>query len=568
MTTDEPTDDVVVHPWWPRGWRAVALAALAVLFLVLGVVQARADSLTPDEGADLTAGLTALVHRDARMVPEHPVLPKVLVAAPALLGRPVVPASPAWRRGESFDHAEEIVVATRAAGRFDRVLLLGRLVPLALAVACALVIHALGARLFGPDAGAAGAALWLGLPVVLGFGHLATIDIPFSLATLLVALGSLRLLERPGERRAAELGALVGVALATRHTGLVLAVVAVGLTVWALRRDRRQAAVAVALLALCSLAVLWGVYRAVAPSAPAGAARAQLEGVEAAASEESAAARLVAASPTPLEWRAGFAYLVLTSDDKPSYLFGQAWTGGRWWYFPGSLLVKVPAPALVLLVAGPLALRHHAVGLRRRVLTAVVLPAGLLLAFTMAQPLTLGVRLVLPVVALLLVAASAAAAAPQRWVRASVAGVVALQVVAMVASAPHSIAWTTPPFRPAYRWASDSNVDYGQDRDRLADWARGRDAWVSLGRARGIPRPAGTRPLLEADPAALTGWVAVGVSDLTRTHRDELAWLRRWCPVDTIGGSILIYRFDAPPGPTPGPDRPVADCFGAARSHR
>jgi Dolichyl-phosphate-mannose-protein mannosyltransferase len=555
--------DVVPGPqrWWPRGWRAVVLGLLAVLFVGLGLYQADRDSLTLDEGVDLSAGLTALVHHDAGVLPEHPLLPKVLNAAPALLADPIVPDGEARRTGDSFGQSDELVSANLAADRLDRVVLLARLVPLLISVLVALVLHALAARSFGPRAGFVAATLWLTTPVVLGLGHLATIDVPFTLAAALVVLGLLRLVERPDPRRAVELGILVGLALATRHTALVLALVAVGVAGWTLRADRRRALVAVGLVAAFAIGSLWVVYRVVAPSGPTGAARERLEQIESAGAADSVAARAISATPTPLEWRAGFSYLVLTSGDKPSYLLGQAWDGARWWYVPGSVLVKLPATTVALLVLGPLAIGLAPVDLRRRLALCLGLPAAALLLFTMAQPLALGVRLVLPVLALLMVAASAATLIRHRAARVAVGAVLVVQGVALVASAPHSIAWTTPPFVPPYVWASDSNVDFGQDLRRLDDWSQDRSPWVSVARARGLELPEGSRPLADADPDELTGWVAVGASNLTRGQRDELAWLRRWCPVDTIGGSILIYRFEEPPGDRPGPDRPAGPCF-------
>ena len=37
----------------------------------------------------------------------------------------------------------------------------------------------------------------------------------------------------------------------------------------------------------------------------------------------------------------------------------------------------------------------------------------------------------------------------------------------------------------------------------------------------------------------MRGWVAVSVTSLTALDRDELSWLRAYCPVGTIGGSIV-----------------------------
>jgi hypothetical protein len=43
--------------------------------------------------------------------------------------------------------------------------------------------------------------------------------------------------------------------------------------------------------------------------------------------------------------------------------------------------------------------------------------------------------------------------------------------------------------------------------------------------------------------------------------------LRGYCPVGTLGGSILIYYFATPPTSDPGPTTPAALCPGSA-SHR
>ena len=232
------------------------------------------------------------------------------------------------------------------------------------------------------------------------------------------------------------------------------------------------------------------------------------------------------------------------------------------------VLAKVPLGALAVLVLGPLAWS----GRRRRGDAAAVLgvPALLLAGAVAVQGLDIGLRLVLPSLALMFVAAAALAHHLRGRLGALVVGgLVLTQVAAVVAAGPHSLAWTPPPFTPAYRHVSDSNVDFGQDLWRLRDWSRGKQPWVAVMRARGLDAPDGSRPLVDADPAEVRGWAAVGVTSLTVISRDELAWLRAYCPVGTLGGGgILLYRFDEPPSAEPGPDRPVAPCWGAAASRR
>ena len=76
------------------------------------------------------------------------------------------------------------------------------------------------------------------------------------------------------------------------------------------------------------------------------------------------------------------------------------------------------------------------------------------------------------------------------------------------------------------------------------------------------------QPLIGTPPESLRGWVAASVTNLTALHRDELSWLRAYCPVDALGGSILLYYFDTPPDATAGPTMPVPPCFDDAASHR
>jgi hypothetical protein len=170
------------------------LVPLALLFTALGLVEAWRDSPTVDETVDIAAGVTSLVRHDLRLNPEHGVLAHVLPALPALLARPVVPDGPGYRSGDWFDHTDEFVRANQAAGRLHRVVFLSRLIPLVEALAIAGLLHTLGARLFGEWPGVLAGALWLTTPVFVGFGHLASVDVAFTLATLAVSLALLRFL--------------------------------------------------------------------------------------------------------------------------------------------------------------------------------------------------------------------------------------------------------------------------------------------------------------------------------------------------------------------------------------
>lgn len=574
----------------PVVWRRALLGALCLLFLVVGLHQAGRDAPTVDEGVDVSSGVASLVHRDLRMVPEHPALPKALAAAPALLANPIVPKTEAWEEGDWFDWSDDFISANAEAGRLDDVLLYARAVVLLEAVGCALLLSLLAKRWFGGDGGLLVAAAWLLTPYVVGIGHFAMIDVPFVLASLALALLLARWSDAPTTGRLVAVAVVLGAGLASRHTALVLAVLAAGLVIARRRDEPRAAARDVGILALVSVGVLWLVYLGLSPGRSSSGVQASFEGLIAQGGDGSVAVKLIGALPLPLEWRAGFAYLDLTSTARPASLLGQSWDGGVWWFFPVSAAVKLPLAITLGIVGGWFVALRRARD-RRGLARFVVLPGLLLWLFLVAQPLNLGLRLAMPSLAFAFVGLGALPhlvgedlrTSRHRVGLAAIGAVVVVAAISSTVAVPHSLAWTPWPFTPAYRWVSDSSLDAGQGLYEVRAWAEARDEpYVALDTTRGLEVGGGSRSLTQVAPDEVRGWVAVGVTPLMQTRRDEtvwpdpetdpppgfsLAWLRKYCPVDELaGGSVLVYRFEEAPDPAPGPERPAAPCFGAATS--
>src|SRR5439155_21858583 len=82
---------------------ALVLVPLAILFVVMGLVEAWRDAPTVAESVEIVAGVTSLVRHDLRLMPERGVLTKVLPALPALIARPGVPDGSAYQSGVWFD---------------------------------------------------------------------------------------------------------------------------------------------------------------------------------------------------------------------------------------------------------------------------------------------------------------------------------------------------------------------------------------------------------------------------------------------------------------------------------
>jgi hypothetical protein len=523
----------------------VLLLVVAAGFAAVCSVEAWLDAPTYDEPVYVSAGVLAMLHGDLVFNEEHPPLAKVLAALPVLAADPVIPPTAALTSEGESTYGARFVDAQIDAGKLRTVTFLSRLVPILEAIAAAFVLYALGRDLFGPAGGALAGVLWLADPLTIGLGHLDGVDLPFALSACLVSLALLRWLRRGDGRRVLLVGIACGLAVSCAPTGLLLlalATVIVGVGGW--RGNRLRALLGSATVVLTALVLVWAVYAALDPGV------------------------LLHLGVLPQPYLDGVRQLrTQDAPGKPAYLLGFEWVGRRLWYWPGSVLVKMPWPTLLVLVAGPFtwwAATKSRSG-RREGLVAVVLPAVVLGAFTVVEPQDIGVRYLLPVIALWLVACSAIVTLGRRVAGALVlCGLGALACAMSATSVPDSLAWTNPPFTPGYREATDSNLDWGQDFYLLEEWSAGRDPYISYWGTPGLEDLAipGARPLVATDPRTITGWVAASSTSLMYKYTGALSWLHAYCPVGTLGGSILLYRFEEPPSGRPGPHALPGLCAG------
>ena len=533
------------------------LILVAAGFLALGLSEAWSDSPTFDEPVYVAAGVAAVLHHDVTFNDEHPPLPKVLAALPVLVAHPVIPRNGRWSGNDEQSYSARFVSAQLSAGTLRRVTFASRLLPLAETTGVAFAIFALGAELFGAVAGALSGVLWLASPFVLGIGHLDGTDIPLALAVALSAWALARWHRLRTTTALAWAGLAMAAAAASQISGLL--VVAAGLAVivgteW--RAGLRRALARAGLAALITWIVVWASYAIVDPAV---------------------LRQLPLLVPRP--YLGGVAYLA-SHDTMPAagYIAGLAYTGGRWWFWPLSLVIKWPATGLLLLIAGAVACRWLAPAVRRRTVLVVAIPAVLLTGFTITMPRDIGLRYLLPVIALWAAAAGALVPAAgslsrrlQRVTGVALTVLLASAILVTAGSFPGSLAWTAWPFRPAYAMVTDSNVDWGQGLYALGSWSAGRHPWVAYFGPRGLGTAAapGAHPLLGAAPALVSGWVAVSATALTSADRPALGWLRAYCPVGLLAGSILIYHFRQPPTASrPAPSRPAGLCPGNWSSAR
>jgi Dolichyl-phosphate-mannose-protein mannosyltransferase len=488
----------------------VALALLCALATGMALWQAVGDAPSTDEPLYVTDGLAALERHDLRLNPQHPPLAKALAALPVLLAHPALPSGFDRSRGRPYSRA--FVNELYRDHQLHEVTVLARLVPVLELALTVLAVYALARRLAGPAGGLFAAALWALDPFVIGLGHVDGIDLPATVIALGLCLALVRWMERRTPGRLLTIGAACGAALVVRDTGPLLVAVGV-ISVGVAARDLRPAIVVSAL----AYAVVWLVYGALDP-----------------------AYTLHHLTVLPQRYLDGLARLAaLHRRPAEAFLLGHHYRGGRWWYYGASMVIKLPATLLLSYALALAFLRRVPSGAGRRVLLAVLPSALALLVFTVATPVNLGLRYLLPVLALITVCVAPLVHARRALPVLLVAGSAAFTI----ASLPHSTAWVSPPFDPGYRVVTADNLDWGQDAFRLQQWARGKDAWVGCYSpwrrcAQVIP---GARALRKHTArSSVHGWLGISAS-LVYLHGWD-PWLTRLQPVGTLGGTELLYR--------------------------
>jgi 4-amino-4-deoxy-L-arabinose transferase-like glycosyltransferase len=223
-----------------------------------------------------------------------------------------------------------------------------------------------------------------------------------------------------------------------------------------------------------------------------------------------------------------------TQSGHAAFLFGESNTSGWWYYFPVVLFFKTPLPFLALAGAGLVFLRRHAV-------TYVPLA---LLAVSMTSRINIGVRHVLPIYPFLTIAAAVAAVILWRRRRALIALLLAWYFACTALAHPNYLAWFNEAAgRHPERIAVDSNLDWGQDLFRLADYAERQKLsplYISyFGSARWRDHVPSALPLPLGQ--CRTGWIAVSEQHPAIDQSISYRWLEQHRPVKRIGNSIRLY---------------------------
>jgi len=477
------------------------IAGVCLLLLVISLqlfFSVRRESQTWDEANHIFTGYRTWTDGDYGLNPEHPPLVKLLATAPLLGSQPHVPAlEERFFKEDAFLRGKEFLYRNDA----DRILARTRMAAAVLTLLTALVVFFAAREMFGSCAAFVALTLVAFDPNFLAHGALVTTDVGLACFMFLSIYMFYRFVKFPSAERLVMAGAAAGLALAVKHTGvLVLPIIFLLALCEIVRhnfgRTRRENAGRHALKILGSLVlitligwvVLWSFYRFRYEARPGGL---QLnpplaEYVKGLKPHEawpvSTMARL---RLLPESYLYGLVDVRLTANYYTSYLLGNVYAHGVWFYFPVAFLIKstLGVLALSLLTLGAIATRRVD---RGREIVFLVVPPIFYLIVALTVGMNIGVRHILIVYAFLYVLIGGAA-----WVLVQInwkwTAVIAMCLLAHAASSlmtfpnyiPYSNElWGGP--SQTHKYLTDSNSDWGQQLKSVKQYLdnRGvRDCW-------------------------------------------------------------------------------------------
>ena len=479
----------------PRTNRWIAAAVLSLLLILSAqIIHAiHGQSLTWDEDDHIFAGYESWKTHDFGLNPEHPPMVKQLATLPLLpLHLKVPPLQNRFFKSEAYLDGHDLLFHNGPADgnhySAETLVFRARLPTLFFAIAAALLVFFATREMFNVRAALIALTLFCFDPTLLAFGAYVTTDMAASCTIFATIYALWRYVQRPTPARLVVVGIAAGLALAAKHSTVLLAPMLVLLLAGELAaralsarrpRDTSQTTLprtalhyiaALAVITFIGVFVLWAFYgfRYAARPAPLTLSPSladyvgPLAGIQARGILFAARFHLL-----PESYLYGLADVRKMANDMPSFFFGHVYQHGIWYYFPVVFLIK---STLALLISLALTVFAIARGYLRnpRALWFLIAPPAFYFTVAMSSHLNIGARHILPVWVFCCVLAGAGLSAliqhNHRWIY-PVAVLLIFQIATTLHVSPNYIAYSNEAWggpTHTYRYLSDSNTDWGQ----------------------------------------------------------------------------------------------------------
>lgn len=472
----------------------LAVPALILIYWLQMLHAIHGESLTWDEGDHIFAGYESLKTHDFGLNPEHPPMVKMIGALPLLsLDLKAPTLGHRFFKDESYMDGRELLFhnGPTDGGHYSANTLIfrARLFASVFSLLAAVLVFLGTTEMFSLTAGLIALTLFCFEPNLIAHGAYVTTDMAASCTIFATIYALWRWVKIPSAGRLFTAGLVGGIALAAKHSTILLAPMLLLLAAATLFDQRRKSPTAptpritlprmitgLAIITVVAVVVLWAFYGFRYSARPAGLALSPslADYVKPLAPHEAHGILLLAHwHLLPESYLYGLADVRIVANEMPSFLLGRVYAHGTWIYFPIDFLIKSTISMLALLALTFFAIVRRWLPLSLS-LAFVTIPPVVYMLVSMGSHLNIGARHILPVYLFCCVIAGAGTAAllraqrtrkiRERWTLAIIALLI-FQISTTLHASPNYIsyaneAWGGP--TQTYRFLSDSNTDWAQ----------------------------------------------------------------------------------------------------------
>ena len=577
------------------------LTVILAIFLFQSAVTLKNTNLAFDDPFAITTGYYFLKYMDTSMYVLHPPLSYILGAFPLLFLDIEMPYSYDECKNIGFyPCAQEFFF--NSANDPEKMGIYARIPFIFISLLLGLLLFLFSKELYGTKAAFFSLTLYSFSPTILGFNTHAFNDLLLGLFIFSTIYLLWKLLAQGYTRtRLILLGISVGLAIASKFTAALLFPIIILLfliKIFQHKNDRKRIlkkfTIKFVLILLISFIVLYSTYffsfGSIAESIPERNAKLIDSSIEEKFGKESLNYKLVhflvydlkIPMPGCFAGVAGQFYMQSTSA-KITYLNGEIYTGGRWYYIPEVLLIKTPIPLIIFFLAALFFLITNPKNLKREFIVLLPIIVFLGIHFTRSN-YNNGLRYILPIIPFLFMFSSGILNIRLKKSIHSIlfkvltGALLSWYILSAVFVMPDYMAYFNEFIggpKNGHNYLLGGNLDQGQDLKKLNDYLKENDigaiklsyhgmfdpsyfniSYEPLPMEYYLPwapeyRPAGYKPYerpedYKEDCSKKQGIIAISVSNLHSAlliNKSCFNWLSDYEPIKRIGYTIHVYNI-------------------------
>ena len=468
------------------------------LLLMIGALR---NSVTFDEFQHLPAGISYWEQGTFFAYHHNPPVAKLMFSIPALLTRVSMDYSSFYY--QSGDRHSDFLLAQgfaeRNSGRFHPLFVVCRLVTVCWCILGGWVIFRWGTQMFNVSSALIAQFLWAFSPTTLAHGSLVTPDLQATVVGFLGTFLFWKYLQNPAVRRLLSASVVLGIAIGSKYTLLLLpgiwSLLAIIAVIGSVRRAEekwtiRKMSLDVAVMTYVSLLTLNCIYTFEGSGTPLGrmefVSKTFTEPVSALQSDGPRQSRFNGEMwrwipiPLPEQFVLGLDHQMADLDNGSfeNYLHGEFRNSSGWWYqYLYAAVVKTPFSTLLLI---PFSVVGWCWDFRRQglmnlasLIVPIVVPMWMLSRDSTLNIHSRYMNIVDPYLFLFISAGAMKVVSEFRWRQSLLTACIAMNAVTTSMVAPHHLSYFNEVVggpRAGSKYLGDSNVDWGQGLVSLKDW--------------------------------------------------------------------------------------------------